>query len=445
MRHFDAFRTFPGRFGRGFFYVATCYIFPMTLAEELKERGLVELSSKPLEEILSRPRTVYIGVDPTADSLHVGHLTFVMLMKRLGEAGNKLIFLVGGGTGMIGDPKERGERVMLDERIVAKNTRALQKQLKAVLGRTKFTMVNNADWLMKERLVPFLRDVGKYFTVNDLVKRELIAKRLANPDDSISYTEFTYTLLQGFDYYTLHQKYGCDLEIGGSDQWTNLLSGVDLIHKRLGKDVYALGFPLTTDASGKKFGKSEGNAIWLAASKTSPFKFYQFWMQLPDEGIEKYFNVYTFLPRTEIAALMEKHRAAPQEREAQETLARLVTEIVHGPGAVANAAAAADALFGNRPFHQLSREERAAALAEAPSLTLTRSDLVDGVSLVDCLVNGGMASSKSDARRLIEGKGISMGGLPMTNPDQKVHAGDLADGFALIRKGKREVLVLAVR
>ncbi len=260
----------------------------MNLAEELKARGLVEHFSAPVEQMLSKPRTVYIGVDPTADSLHIGHLTWVLLMKRLGDAGNKLVFLVGGGTGMIGDPKEKGERPILDEKTVVKNTSALKSQLKKVLGTTTFKMVDNADWLLSVKLVPFLRDVGKYFTVNDLIKREIIKKRLNTPDESISYTEFSYSLLQGFDYFTLYEKYGVDLQIGGSDQWTNLLSGVDLIHKRLGKDVYALSFPLITDSTGKKFGKSEGNAIWLDAKKTSPFQFYQFWMNLPDAGIEKY-------------------------------------------------------------------------------------------------------------------------------------------------------------
>src|SRR3989344_3827943 len=303
----------------------------MTFAEELKERGLVEHSSAPIEKILNVPQTVYVCVDPTSDSLHVGHLTWVLLMKRLGDAGNKLIFLVGGGTGMIGDPKEVGERPMLDEKTVASNTRALQKQLKSILGRASFKMVDNADWLAKQKLLPFLRDVGKYFTVNDLIKREVIKRRVENPEDSISYTEFSYGLLQGLDYLTLHEKYGADLQVGGSDQWTNILSGVDLIHKRLGKNVYALGMPLVTDAAGKKFGKSEGNAVWLDPKKTSPFRFYQFWINLPDAGIENYLKVYTFLPLIEIDALMELHKRNTGERQAQETLARLVTELVHGP------------------------------------------------------------------------------------------------------------------
>ena len=417
----------------------------MPLADELKTRGLIELSSAEPERIFDMPRTVYVGVDPTADSLHVGHLAWILLMKRLGDAGHKLVFLVGGGTGMIGDPKEKGERPMLDEKAVAANTSALKSQLKAILGRASFKMVDNADWLMSVKLVPFLRDIGKHFTVNDLVKREVIKRRLETPDDSISYTEFTYALLQGYDYLTLHEKYGVDLQIGGSDQWTNILSGVDLIRKRLGKQVYAIGMPLVTDAAGKKFGKSEGNAVWLDAKKTSPLKFYQFWINLPDAGIENYLKVYTFLPLVEIGALMELHKRNPGERQAQETLARLVTEIVHGPAATAQCAAATDALFGDTPFHELSREARQVALAEAPTVTLTRSNLVEGCSLAEVLMTGGLATSKSDARRLIEGKGITLSGLPIQDPEQKLYQGDLSSGYALVRKGRQNVLILVLK
>lgn len=416
-----------------------------SLADELKARGLVEHASADIEKILNTPRTVYLGIDPTADSAHVGHLVPLLLMKRFADAGFKLVFLVGGATGQIGDPKEKGERSLLDAKTLAANTNALKRQLKQLLGRVRFTMVDNADWLMKVALVPFLRDIGKHVTVNDLVKRDIIRKRLETPDESISYTEFTYSLLQGYDYLTLNEKYGVDLQIGASDQWTNILTGVDLIRKKQGKEVFALTVPLITDASGKKFGKSEGNAVWLDPKKTSPFRFYQFWINLPDTDIEKYLKVYTFMPVNEIDALMELHRRSPGERQAQETLARLVTEIVHGPAAVAQAAAASDALFGDTPFHELSREAREVALAEATSVSIRKSDLADGFSLAEALVQGGLAKSKSDARRLIEGKGVTLGGLPIIEPDQKVYAGDLPQGYTLVRKGRQGVLILVLK
>ncbi|HUX80863.1 MAG TPA: tyrosine--tRNA ligase [Candidatus Paceibacterota bacterium] len=417
----------------------------MSLAEDLQARGLIEHFSAPIDEILSEPRTVYLGIDPTADSIQIGNLAVVLLLKRLASAGHSIVFLVGGGTGQIGDPREKGERVMLDEKIVAINTRALKTQLKKILGSVPFRMVDNADWLMSTKLVPFLRDVGKHFTVNDLIKRDIIKKRLDTPDESISYTEFTYALLQGFDYFTLHQKYKVDLQIGGSDQWTNILSGVDLIHKRLGEKVYALGMPLVTDSNGKKFGKSEGNAIWLDQKKTSAFNFYQFWVNLSDTNIEKYLKIYTFLSIADIDALLKLHQQNPSERQAQETLARLVTEIVHGPATTAQVIDATEALFGTTSFDKLSKEARAVALAEAPSVKLSKKELENGYSLTEVLVAGNLATSKSDARRLILGKGISLSGFPLENPDQKLYLGDLPGGYALVRKGKQNVLVLTLR
>lgn len=417
----------------------------MTLPEELEARGLVEQTSQSLATIFGRPRTVYLGIDPTADSLHVGHLVPILLMKRLGLAGHTLIMLVGGGTGMIGDPKDKGERVLLDEKTVAANARALERQIKQIFGRVPFRVVDNADWLGSLKLVPFLRDIGKHFTVNDLVKRDLIKKRLETPDESISYTEFTYALLQGFDYYTLHERYGCEIQVGASDQWTNILSGVELIRKKAGKEAYALTVPLVTDANGKKFGKSEGNAIWLDPKKTTPFQFYQFWMTLPDEGIDRYLKVYTVLPLSEIDAAMELHQRSPHERRAQALLARLVTGIVHGDAAAAGAAAASEALFGDTPLHQLSREALSIALAEAPSVTLTARELAGGVPLAEVLVAGALATSKSDARRLIEAKAVMLSGDVLDDPDRRLTASDLPHRYALVRKGKQGVLILVLK
>ena len=236
----------------------------MNLIQDLQARGLVEHHSADLETIFAKHRTIYFGVDPSADSMQAGNLFALLTVRRLAKAGHKVILLVGGGTGMIGDPREKGERQLLDMKVIQKNKKALKIQMQRIVG-VKVTMVDNADWLLKIKMADFLRDIGKYFTVNELIKRDIIKRRLETPDESISYTEFTYALLQGYDYMVLNKKYHCDLQVGGSDQWTNMLSGVELIRKRLGNEAFVVSFPIVADANGKKFGKSEGNAIWLDA------------------------------------------------------------------------------------------------------------------------------------------------------------------------------------
>lgn len=413
----------------------------MTEAEELKARGYGEHSSAPLEEILAKKRTVYLGVDPSADSMQAGNLAVVLLMKRLADAGHKIVLLVGGGTGMIGDPRESGERALSEPKTVEKNARAVRAQLESIIGK-KITVVNNADWLLKLRLVDFLRDIGKHFTVNELVKRDIIRRRLETPDESISYTEFAYSLLQGYDFFHLYKTKGVDVQIGGSDQWTNLLSGVELIRRKLGKEAHCFTCPLVTDAQGKKFGKSEGNAVWLDPKKTSPFAFYQFWISLPDAKLAEYLKLYTFMPLGDIEELMAKHTAAPQDREAQEVLARLVTEIVHGPGATAAAAAASDALFGGRPLSSLSQIERACLTAEVPTHTVSKGHASKGYPIADALVAGGLASSKSDARRLIEGSGVTINRKPIDQVEPVVRSSDFDGGMAILRKGKSPLILV---
>ncbi|KND47369.1 MAG: tyrosine--tRNA ligase [Parcubacteria bacterium C7867-004] len=416
----------------------------MNLADDLKARGLVEHTSADLEKILSTRRTAYLGVDPSADSMQAGNLVVVLMMKRLADAGHKIVLLVGGGTGMIGDPRDSGERSLADVKLVEKNKKALKVQMQRILG-TKITVVDNADWLLKVKLVDFLRDIGKHFTVNELIKRDIIKRRLENPDDSISYTEFAYSLLQGYDYYILNKEKGVDLQIGGTDQWTNLLSGVELIRRKLGKEAFTFTIPLVTDAAGKKFGKSEGNAVWLDATKTSPYAFYQFWLNQPDEMVEKYLKFYTFIPVERIEEMMASHKQNPGAREAQETLARTVTEIVHGPAAAATASAAASALFGKEPLSSLPKEARAVVLAEAPSLQITKADLAAGYSVIDALVNSSMTPSKGEARRLVEGKGVSLNGQGIDSVDRKIGKEDFTDGLALLKKGKRDIIVLVLK
>ena len=416
----------------------------MNLAEELKARGLVEHVSAPVETILERPRTAYLGIDPSADSMHAGNLLVVLLMKRLADAGHKIVLLVGGGTGMIGDPRESGERVLADTKTVERNKKALKSQMQRIIG-ARVTVVDNADWLLKVKLVDFLRDIGKHFTVNELIKRDIIKRRLENPDDSISYTEFAYSLLQGYDYMILNKEKGVDLQVGASDQWTNILSGVELVRRKLGKEAFALTTPLVTDASGKKFGKSEGNAIWLDSGKTSPFAFYQFWLNQPDEMVEAYLKMFTFIPLPEIETLMTWHRENPSVRKAQETLARSVTALVHGAAATEQAAMASSVLFGKEPLSALPQAARSVLLAEAPTVPVLRKDVAAGLTLVDVLATSPLASSKGDARRLIDGKGVSLNGTAIDSADRKLDDADFQGGLALLKKGKREAVILVLK
>lgn len=403
----------------------------MNFAEELKARGYGEHSSAPLETIVSSKRGVYLGIDPTADSLHVGHLVPLVLMKRLAKAGHRTVFLVGGGTGMIGDPRASGERQLLDKRTLEHNKKALRAQLQKLIGK-KIEMVDNAAWLSKTGLLEFLRDIGKHFTVNELAKRDLIKRRLEDPNDSISFTEFSYALLQGFDFLTLYKKKGIDTQIGASDQWTNMLSGVDLIRKKHEAQAYCFTCPLITDASGKKFGKSEGNAVWLDAKKTTPFAFYQFWITLPDEGLENYLKVYTFLSLQEIATLMELHRRNPATRGAQRALAREVTTLVHGAKGMEQAEKETAARFGGKTdVDTLTSEERAAF----PVITLT-----EGRDTITALAAEGFKISKSEARRLIGNKGIRLNGVTVEK-DHVVTNAELTKGEAFLEKGKNKIII----
>ena len=414
----------------------------MNLIQDLQARGLVEHHSADLETIFAKHRTIYFGVDPSADSMQAGNLFALLTVRRLAKAGHKVILLVGGGTGMIGDPREKGERQLLDMKVIQKNKKALKIQMQRIVG-VKVTMVDNADWLLKIKMADFLRDIGKYFTVNELIKRDIIKRRLETPDESISYTEFTYALLQGYDYMVLNKKYHCDLQVGGSDQWTNMLSGVELIRKRLGNEAFVVSFPIVADANGKKFGKSEGNAIWLDAKKTSPYTFYQFWFNQPDEKVEQYLKFFTFLPVREIEALVELHSRNPGKREAQKILAEHVTAIVHGDDSADNAAAVSEVLYGSKPLSELEADEKEMLLAEAPMLTVSEHQLAHDMSVIDVLTESGLATSKTDARRLIEGKAVSINDELVETVDVVLTESDFENELALLRKGKN-LLVLSL-
>lgn len=302
------------------------------LSETLRERGYIYQHSSPVEEITDGPkRTLYLGVDPSADSMHAGQLMGTLVLRRFVEDGHKLIVLLGGGTGMIGDPGGKStERNLLERGVLESNTEALRKQLKQLLGGVDFAMVNNADWLGSLNYLEFLRDIGKHFSVNEMIKRDSVRLRLEASEQGISYTEFSYMLLQAYDFLELHTRHGCDLQVGGSDQWGNIVSGVDLIRRKMGDKVHAFSWPLLADKTGKKFGKSEGNAVWLSAEKTSPFDFYQFWFNTADDEVGEYLLKMTLMPKAEIDEVLAAQNADPSARPAQKRLAYEVTALVHG-------------------------------------------------------------------------------------------------------------------
>jgi tyrosyl-tRNA synthetase len=401
------------------------------LSDILRERGYVyQHSSETLEELTDGPkRTFYLGVDPTADSMHAGQLMGMLVLRRFVEDGHKLIIIVGGGTGMIGDPGGKSaERNLLTDEIVDANTDALKKQFKQLLGDVDFEMVNNADWLRKLNLMEFLRDVGKHFTVNEMVKKDTVRPRLETPDQSISYTEFSYMLLQAYDFLELHKRYGCDLQVGGSDQWGNILPGVDLIRRKTGDTAYAFSWPLLVDKTGKKFGKSEGNAVWLDAKKTSPYQFYQFWFNVDDEMVEELLLKMTLLSKSAVDSTMAAHMKSPSAREAQKRLARSVTALVHGEAEADKAEKSSQALFGG-------------SLDDIGDETPVTSVKV-GDSVMAALVASGLASSNREARQFISDGAVTLNGEKVE--DRVLDDSDFKSGKALLKRGKRNVCVLRV-
>lgn len=419
------------------FFVPGHAIMPnMSLSQDLRDRGFVyQFSSETLEEIVDgAKRTVYLGVDPTADSIHAGNFAVYMLLRRLRAAGHSVILLFGGGTGMIGDPKPDVERPLTPPEVVAERTQKLVVQAKRLLGED-LVVVNNYDWLSKLDLIGFLRDIGKHFTVNNLMKKDAIAKRLES-DEGITYTEFAYPLLQGYDFWHLFTEKGCDVQVSGSDQWGNIMAGVELIRRKEGKAAYALTIPLITDANGKKFGKSEGNAVWLDADKTSVYAFYQFWLNQDDAAVEKYLKIFTDLSLEDIAAVMQKHTENPGARCAQRELARGATGIVHGVDEVARAERVSEFLFGDGYTNELDDATRNMIASAAPTYAPR-----EGESLADVLVASGLASSKREAREFLSNGAVSINGQKADEPRALTDA-DFASGIALLKRGKRNVCVL---
>ena len=414
-----------------------------SLFDILTERGLVQdATPAAADRLAGGPVTAYVGFDPTADSLHVGSLVPVMGLAWVQRTGGRPIALLGGGTGMVGDPSgKRAERPVLSMEEIDSNARALREQLARFLsfdGPAAARLIDNAGWLRELGLMEFLRDTGKHFTVNYMLQKESVKSRM---ETGISYTEFSYMLIQAYDFWHLFRTENCELQMGGSDQWGNITAGTELIARREQRQAHGLVFPLLTNTSGGKFGKSEGGNVWLDPVRTSPYRFYQFWLNTDDRDAERLLRLFTFLPLDEIARCMAQHSADPAGRAAQRLLAREVTALVHGEGAVERAVAASAAVFGAH-----TEDADYAALAETmPNVTATLAELEAGLPLADVLVRAGLASSKGEARRGIEGKGFSVNDIAETDVQRRLTRADLRqERFVMLRKGKKNHAMLVV-
>lgn len=401
----------------------------MKLSEELQWRGFWNQTTFTDDRLIdSENFTLYLGTDPSADSLHVGHLAVYMMVRHFLERGHKVFLLVGGGTGMIGDMRDTEERSLLSYAEIEHNKRALKTQVSQIFAGRDFTLVDNADWLGNLELLPFLRDIGKNFNMADLIGREFFKARIDN-GKGLSFAEFTYTLLQGYDFWHLFKHHGVNLQIGGSDQWGNLVSGVELIRKKENAEVYAMTAPLLINKStGRKFGKSEGGAVWLDENKTSVYKFYQFWLNVDDESAIEYMKIFTMLDRDTIEAIAENHAVNPGARSAQKVLAREVTDIVHGVNRRESVERVTEVLFGGGDFRQLSDDDLDALAQEIPRVDV-------GVGVIEALVISGAVSSNGEAKRLLKSGAISLNGEKI-NEDQAVNT------TSLLKKGKNTFVLI---
>lgn len=401
----------------------------MKLSEELQWRGFWNQTTFTNDKLIdSENFTLYLGTDPSADSLHVGHLAVYMMVRHFLERGHKVFLLVGGGTGMIGDMRDTEERNLLPYEEIEHNKQALKSQVSRIFAGRDFTLVDNADWLAELELLPFLRDIGKNFNMADLVSREFFKARINN-GKGLSFAEFTYTLLQGYDFWHLFNQYGVNLQIGGSDQWGNLLSGVDLIRKKENTEVYAMTAPLLINKStGRKFGKSEGGAVWLDENKTSVYKFYQFWLNVDDESAIEYMKIFTMLDRDTIEAIAENHAVNPGARSAQKVLAREITDIVHGSVRRESVERVNEVLFGGGDFKKLSDDDLGALAEEIPCVDA-------GIDVIGALVESGAVGSNGEAKRLLKSGAISLNG-------EKLAENKVVNDTSLLKKGKNTFVLI---
>ena len=414
-----------------------------SLFDILTARGLVQDATPgAAERLAAGPITAYVGFDPTADSLHVGSLVPVMGLAWVQRTGGRPIALVGGGTGMVGDPSgKRAERPVLSMEQIDSNARALEQQLRRFLrfdGANAARLLDNSAWLRDLKLMDFLRDTGKHFTVSYMLQKESVKNRM---EAGISYTEFSYMLVQAYDFWQLLRTEGCELQMGGSDQWGNITAGIELISRREGRQAHAVVFPLLTTTAGSKFGKSEDGNIWLDPARTRPYHFYQFWLNTDDRDVERLLSFFTFLPLEEIGRVMAEHGPDPSRRIAQRCLAREVTALVHGDAEADKAVAGSAVIFGTRG----DDTDYSALAATMPNVSATVAEVEAGLALTDVLVRAGLASSKGDARRGIEGKGFSVNDVPENDVLRRITRADLRqERYVMLRKGKKNYAMLVV-
>ncbi len=431
----------------------------MNFVDELKWRGMVHSMIPGTEELLSGGKmvTAYLGIDPTADSLHIGHLCGVMMLRHFQRAGHKPLALVGGATGMIGDPSGKSqERNLLNEATLRHNQEAIKAQLARFLdfdsdAPNRAELVNNYDWMKEFSVLDFAREVGKHITVNYMMAKDSVKRRLnGEARDGLSFTEFTYQLLQGYDFLHLYRHKGCRLQMGGSDQWGNITTGTELIRRTDGGEAYALTCPLITKADGGKFGKTESGNVWLDAARTSPYKFYQFWLNVSDADAEKYLKIFTFLTQDEIAALADEHAGDPGRRPMQKRLAEEVTVMVHGRDAYNAALDASQILFSNNAGEQLRRLDEQTLLdifEGVPTFEIDAARLEAGIPVLDMLaVETGVFSSKGEARKMIQGNGLSINKDKYTDPNGTITSQHLLNGrYILVQRGKKNYFLIIAR
>ncbi len=430
----------------------------MNFVEELRWRGMLHDMMPGTEELLAKEQvTAYIGFDPTADSLHIGHLCSVMILRHFQRCGHKPLALIGGATGMIGDPSGKSqERNLLTEETLRHNIEGMKKQLSKFLdfdsdAPNHAELVNNYDWMKDFTFLDFAREVGKHITVNYMMAKDSVKKRLnGEARDGLSFTEFTYQLLQGYDFLHLYETKGCKLQMGGSDQWGNITTGAELIRRTNGGEAYALTCPLITKADGGKFGKTESGNVWLDPRYTSPYKFYQFWLNVSDADAARYIKIFTALPKEEIEALATEHEAAPHLRVLQKRLAQEVTVMVHSEADYQAAVEASAILFGGGTSEALKKLDEQTLLSVfegVPQFEVSRDALAAGVKAVDLFVeNAAVFASKGEMRKLVQGGGVSLNKEKLTAFDRVVNTGDLLDDkYLLVQRGKKNYYLIIVK